>query len=505
MLASVTSAALTGIDAVPVRVEANISKGLPGMLLVGLPDAAVKESRERVRAALQNSGLPWPMRRMVINLAPADIRKEGPAFDLPIALALLRAQAALPPDCLAATIVIGELTLGGELQPVRGAVSFGLLAAQQGFRRIIAPPGNAAEVALVHGLEVITPANLAQTVAFLRGLPPRNFVVPPAVTTSAAVAAAQPDGLDLADVRGQAEARRALEIAAAGNHNLLMTGPPGSGKSMLAARLPGILPPLGSSEALTVTRIHSAAGLSPGALITVPPFRTPHATISPAGLTGGGALHPRPGEISLAQHGVLFMDELPEFQRRVLELLRRPLEEGVITISRARSFITLPARFQLVAASNPCPCGEYGSPDHECSCSPLAVARYQERISGPLLDRIDLHVSLPALGSSELLRAPGGEGSAAVQQRVISARQVALARQGSANSLLAGKQLRQHTMLDSTAHHFLRTAARRLTLSGRGFDRLLRVARTISDLQGAGRIREQHLAEAVGYIGRQRG
>jgi magnesium chelatase family protein len=491
MLGHVTSATLLGIEACPVRVEVDIANGLPHVLIVGLPGAAVKESRERVRAALQNARLPFPMRRVVINLAPADVRKEGPSFDLPIALALLLAQQALPPNALANTLSVGEMTLDGILRPVRGAVSIGLLAAEDGVRRIIAPSANAPEIAAVTESEVIAARSLVEVVRFLRGglslkaagRPPPNL--PPAMP-------------DLCDVKGQAAARRALEVAAAGGHNLLMTGPPGAGKTMLASRLSGILPDLLPSESIETTRIHSAAGMTPHGLILRPPFRRPHHTVSYAGLVGGGG-SPRPGEVSLAQNGVLYLDELGEFDRGVLEALRQPLEEGVVTISRARGSFTFPARFVLVGSRNPCPCGNHADPAGNCTCSPSLVKRYRSRLSGPLLDRIDLLIRVPRVPAEDLLGGTPGEGSASVRSRVAAARGLAQDRQGTANARLRGPALRRHCVLDAAGEAFVRQAISNRYLSGRGFDRLLRVARTITDLAGSRRICEEHLAEAVAY------
>ena len=493
MFPKLSAAALLGVDAYAVTIEVDVAGGLPGMMIVGLPDAAVQESRERVRSAIRNAGLPFPATRIVVNLAPADVRKEGPAFDLPIALVLLLAQGVVQREALERTLIVGELALDGVLRPVRGVINVALYAVQAGIARMIVAPDNAQEAAAIEGLEVYAPGTLAQTVAFLQG---REELKP----VEAVPAAPQVTPLDLRDIKGQSAAKRALEIAAAGAHNLLMTGPPGSGKTMLARRLPGILPPLTRAEATEVTRIHSSAGTLSGGLVQHAPFRSPHHTVSDAGLIGGGSI-PRPGEVSLAHRGVLFMDEFPEFSRRALEVLRQPLEDGVVTISRARAALTFPARFMLVGSQNPCPCGYYGDPQRPCSCPAGLRQRYRERLSGPLLDRIDLRLNVPRLSPDELLHAPPAEASACVQQRVSAARAHAGARQGVPNAELAGQALREHTALGNGAASFAQAVAKQLALSGRGFDRLLRVARTVADLAGEERLSEAHLAEAVSYRG----
>ncbi|AIZ45917.1 ATP-dependent protease [Deinococcus radiopugnans] len=493
MLARARSVALIGVDAVAVEVEVDVSPGLPAFTVVGLPDQAVSEARERVRAAVRNAGLPFPAARITVNLAPADLRKEGPLYDLPIALGVLAAQDLLPARALDGLLAAGELALDGSLRPIAGAVNLALLAASLGLPALL-PAGNAPEAALIDGLTVYGARTLLEAVAHLSGRAELPATPAPEAEDDAGL------HLDLADLKGQAAARRALEVSLAGGHNLLLVGSPGSGKTMLARRAPGLLPPLTRAEALEVTRIHSAAGVLNlrGGLSLGAPYRSPHHTVSDAGLIGGGSV-PRPGEVSLAHRGILFLDEFPEFSRKALETLRQPLEDSTVTISRARATVEYPARFQLIAAMNPCPCGHLGDPEKGCSCTPSERARYAARISGPLLDRLDLVCRVPRLTVDELTRAPEPEASAPVRARIAAARGRMLERQGSRNADLAGQALRKHSSLAPGPENFIRAAARQLGLTGRGFDRVLRVARTVADLAGEQSVREAHLAEAVTY------
>jgi magnesium chelatase family protein len=490
-LATLHSRALVGLQALPVSVEVHLAPGLPSFTLVGLADIEVKEARERVRAALTSAGLRFPHdRRITVNLAPADLPKEGARFDLPIALGLLAASGQLDPSRLEGWEWAGELSLGGELRPVRGALAHAL-AARGGARGLVLPRGSAAEAALVPDLAVREARHLLDVVAALQaeGAVPLSAPRPEPAPEPVAV-------LDLIDVRGQAGAKRALEIAATGQHNLLLEGPPGTGKSMLAARLPGLLPPLDPAEALEAAAVRSLqAGFDPRCWAQRP-FRAPHHTASGVALVGGGS-PPRPGEISMAHHGVLFLDEWPEFPRPALEALREPLETGRVHIARAARSSEFPARFQLVAAMNPCPCGHLGNPLRSCRCSPEAVSRYRNRLSGPLLDRIDLAVTVPVLPPSELDAAPSGDRSATVAARVARARERALARQGKPNAALGPSELDLHAPLRPAARALMQQAATKLGWSGRAYHRVLRVARSIADLAGHEALDTSAVAEAI--------
>ncbi len=493
MFAQINSLGILGIDAYPVAVEVDFHRGLPIFEVVGLPDTTVRESRDRVRAAMANCSLALPNGRIVVNLAPADVRKIGTLYDLPILVGVLLAADLLSAGCDGCAF-FGELSLSGEVRPQCGALSMVLEAKRMGLHSVFLPEANAAEGALVDGIDVYPVRDVPQLIAHLTGA----ARIPPARPADTASSLA--DVPDFRDVRGQAFARRAAEIAAAGGHNLLFVGPPGSGKSMIAARLPGILPPLSFEEAMEATRVYSAAGLLPAGapLLTHRPFRAPHHSVSPAGLTGGGSV-PRPGEISLAHHGVLFLDELPEFSRPALEALRQPLESGEITISRAAARLRFPARFMLAAAMNPCPCGWRGHPARKCTCSPARAAAYAARVSGPLLDRIDLHCQVMPVDFHHLASSAPGESSAMVRERVLAARERQRRRGGVCNALLPSGVLRECCSLSSDAQRLLQSAYDTLSLSARAFDRVLRVARTVADLEGSEGIERGHIAEALQY------
>jgi magnesium chelatase family protein len=501
MLAKVLSSALHGIDAIPVQVEVDIAQGLPQFATVGLPDGAVKESKDRVKAALKNSGYEFPARRITVNLAPADIRKEGASFDLPIAVGILAATSVIKEERLGSYLLVGELSLDGTIKPVRGCLPVAITAKEQGFAGIIVPRDNAAESAVVEGIDVIGVGELAEVVEFLNG---ERLIEPHRVDTETLFSQESVYHEDFAEVRGQEHAKRALEVAAAGAHNLLMLGPPGSGKTMLARRIPTILPRMSFSEAIETTKLYSIMGLldRERALIAQRPFRSPHHTISDIGLIGGGNT-PKPGEVSLANHGLLFLDEMPEFKKSVLEVLRQPMEDGKVTISRALTSITYPAQFMLVAALNPCPCGYCGDPSHSCSCSPREIHRYRARLSGPLLDRIDLHIEVPAVKYRELAGREDGECSAAIAARVERSRHIQRERfKGTkvhSNAQMTPRHIRKHCELDAAGNRMLELVTDRLGLSARSYTRILKVARTIADLDSAENVREQHLAEAIQY------